>query len=174
VDFERDYFKLYVYTSLEMEKLQHLDYLQWKFRTSPSLGWDLGRLSLGISGAGYEFQDEIGIEFDNRELIAYKKADRYSAWVLAVKGFAFYDLNPSLRAGLESGYRGGSWEQGGEDGLLEEYVFISSLEVHLGAGPRWDLSVKGSLELYQFHHVIPVEKELPSERVFRISVILSR
>ncbi|MDC7223523.1 MAG: hypothetical protein PQJ60_07255 [Spirochaetales bacterium] len=173
VDWHFAPFHLFVYSAFQGEKFQHLDYIQWTFKTSPDLSWEHRRWRGGLSGGGYEFQEEIGITFDNNEFIAYKKASSYSLWVLAFKGRLFYDLTPSLTAGVESGYRGALYRDDGDEGLWEEYFFIASAEFSRSLNDRWTMTLKGSGEGYLFNGEISEDLMLPSENVLRLSLMFS-
>ncbi len=96
VDWEGKHSKFYMYSAATAEFMQYSGYVQWVIKTSPRIDWDFNRFHFGLSGAGYEFLDEIGIVFDNNELLAFKNAGSYSAFIFGVKGHFSFNLFPFL------------------------------------------------------------------------------
>ena len=96
--------------AFENEKFEYLDFWQHIFKLTPELEYRKSKLKLGINGGGYDYEDEIGIIFDNKEILGYKKADSYYAWIFAPRIYAEYNLWQNFYLGQEINYRYGEWE----------------------------------------------------------------
>ncbi|WP_321328003.1 hypothetical protein [uncultured Ilyobacter sp.] len=157
------------YTAFENEQFQYLSYWQHIFKTTPKLEYSKGKWRSGISGGGYDFDDEIGIVFDNRELFAYKKADEYSAWIFSPRIYLEYNVKGGFYVGHESNYRYGEWQTSTEDQYLEERGVIFYWKYIKKLSEVTSFIVKNSYEIYRFSTDISEEDQLPGENVIRIS-----
>ena len=158
------------YTAFENEQFQYLSYWQHIFKITPKLEYSKGKCKFGVSGGGYDFDDEIGMVFDNKELFAYKKADGYSAWIFSPKIYLEYNVKGGFYLGHESNYRYGQWETSEENQYMEERAFIFYWKYINKLSESTDFIVKNSYEIYNFATDIPEENQLPEENVVRISL----
>lgn len=173
VDKKWDENKIYSYLSFENEKYQYIDYWQHKLMWSPKLSLKFNKLSFFLGGGGYEYQDEIGIKFDNKELFAFKLADRYSSRIFSIKSVIKYEIYKNLYGGFEYGYKNGSWKDDFNDGYMNLDYKIGFIEYRLKKAKYLDFSFKYSIEKYDYKYDISEEKAIPDDRVNRISIGLN-
>ncbi|WP_281832926.1 hypothetical protein [Propionigenium maris] len=162
-------FTYFNYMAFENEKFEYLSFWQHIFKMTPRLEYRSNRWLLGFSGGGYDFEDEIGIIFDNQELFGYKKADTYSAWIFAPKVYVEYRVWGDFYLGQETAYRHGEWETDTEDQYMDEtsYIFYWKYEKYITEDIMFIL--KNSYELYRLSTNIPVENRLPEENIVRVT-----
>lgn len=157
------------YMAFENEKFEYLDFWQHIFKTTPRIEYRKNKLVLGFSGGGYDYEDEIGIIFDNQELFGYKKSDTYSAWIFSPRAYIEYNIWKDFYLGQETAYRHGEWETDTEDQYMDEtsYIFYWKYEKEFVQDVFFLL--KNSYEIYRTSTNIPKEKRLPDENLVRIT-----
>jgi len=157
------------YMAFENERFEYLNFWQHIFKVTPGAEYKKDRLKLGIAGGGYDYEDEIGIIFDNREIFGYKKADSYSAWIFSPKVYVEYNIWKHFYVGQETTYRHGEWETDDEDQYLDETSYIFYWKYQRKIYEDIELIFKNSYEMYRTSTNIPREKRLPEENIIRLT-----
>jgi len=173
VNWSGRYSQFYMYSAATAEIMQHLEDVQWIFKTSPKIDWNVKRFHFGLSGAGFDFNDEIGIVFDNNELFAFKKSGSYNALIFALKGYFIFDIFHFLSSGFESSFRGGMIN-GASTNYMDEQTLCFFLQTQLNISENWSLTAKASGEFINFGSDLDSVEPLPDENIFRLSLIISR
>lgn len=157
------------YMAFENERFEYLDFWQHIFKVTPELEYKKNKLRIGLAGGGYDYEDEIGIVFDNKELFGYKKSDSYSAWIFSPKIYVEYNIWKDLYIGHETTYRHGEWEANDEDQYLDETSYIFYWKYEKKIYENISFILRNSYEIYRTSTNIPKEKRLPDENIIRIS-----
>jgi len=158
------------YMAFENEQFEYLDFWQHIFKLTPELEYNKSKLKLGINGGGYDYEDEIGIIFDNKEILGYKKADSYSAWIFSPRIYAEYNLWENFYLGQEIAYRYGEWETDDENQYLDETSYIIYSKYQKKIVEDIEFILKTSYEIYRTTTNIPKENRLPEENIIRVTV----
>jgi hypothetical protein len=168
---ESDSQTAYVYANVENEKMMTIDYWQHIFKVAPKYEYrGISKVKLGAGGAGYEKQEEIGMNFDNKELIAIKLSNTYRANVFAWKVYGEYALTDSWAIGNEFINRAGKWEdsENNNGGFLNEEHNITYLKYTYNYSESGNIEVKNSYEIYRNQNDLDVLKGPIEENIFRI------
>lgn len=174
VNWKGDHFAIEKYSAASAEIVQHITYAQLVFKTSPVLSWSFSPLRFGIRGGGFEFRDEIGIIFDNNELLGLKLAGPYFSFIFSPLGFVTIDIFPFLTIGAEAAYRGGLSIADGERFFLEELSLSGYLQSEIAMGEDWRLFLKGGVEYINGTSELDGVDALPGETMIRFSLKLMR
>ncbi len=174
VDWKGKHSQFYMYSAATAEIMQYLGYVQWIVKTSPKVDWDFNRFHFGLSGAGYDFLDEIGIVFDNNELLAFKNAGSHSAFIFAVKGYLSFDIFPFLYVGVEPSYGGGLVIDGSNQFFMDELTFSVFLQTDLEISDKWKISLRSSGKFIYYSSILNATDPLPNENIFHLSLQISR
>ena len=158
------------YTAFENEKFQYSDSWQHILKISPNLEYSKNKFKLGIKGGGYDFEDEIGIVFDNNEIFGYKNSNDYSAWIISPKLFLEYNFYNDFYIGNETKYRYGEWESSEQSQYLEEKSYIFYWKYVKRITDNVDMVLKNSYEIYRYSTDILEEKRLPDENILRLGL----
>jgi hypothetical protein len=159
----------YVYANVENEKMMTIDYWQHVFKVAPRYEYrGIKKVKLGATGAGYEKQEEIGINFDNKELIAIKQSNTYRADVFAWKLYAEYSITDSWSIGNELINRNGKWKDGDNGAYLDEEHNITYLKYIYKYSEKGNIEVKNSYEIYRNSNDLDINKAPIEENMFRI------
>lgn len=163
-----DNINIFAYTAFENEKFEYLSYWQHVYKLTPKIEYKKNKIKIGFKGGGYEFKDQIGMTFDNDELFSYKKADVYTAWMIAPKIYFEYNIIDNYYLGNEIIYRKGQWETNteGQDFNEESYIFYWKYEKEIRDNVFFLL--KNSYEIYRVTGDVPEYRSLPSENDIRI------
>ncbi|OCL25597.1 hypothetical protein U472_14805 [Orenia metallireducens] len=96
--------------SFEIEKKSEADDAATTLEVTPKLEVVKGNLKYGVTGAGFEFDDKIGLDYDSDQLLVYYKKGDYDATVFAIKPYVELEIATveGLAVGGEYAYRTGS------------------------------------------------------------------
>jgi len=158
------------YIAFENEGFQYLDYWQHIFKVTPKIEYKKDKLEMGIAGGGYDYEDEIGIVFDNKELFAYKKSDSYSALIFSPKAYIEYNIWKHFSIGHETTFRHGEWKTDDQDGYLDETSYIFYWKYQKKIYEDIEFILKNSYEIYRNSANISMDKMLPEEDIIRLTV----
>lgn len=159
----------YIYANVENEKMMTIDFWQHIFKIAPKYeykGFD--RFTLGAAGAGYEKQEEIGINFDNKELFALKLSDSYSSSIFALRLYIEYQLNEKWSVGNENIIRNGEWNNKDGASYLNEIHNISYLKYTHKFSGKSNIEIKNSYEIYRNENDLNADFAPIEENMFRI------
>ena len=162
------------YSAASVEWMQYIPYPQLVFKTSPTFTWEYLPFRFGISGGGYEFRDEIGIIFDNNELVGLKQSGSSFAFTFSPKGFISVDITSFLTVGTEAAYRGGLSIIDSELFYLEEIVLAAFFQSEISISEKWKTSLFLALDHIFSSSVLSASEPLPGETNIRFSIKLKR
>lgn len=158
------------YIAFENESFQYLNYWQHIFKVTPKMEYEKDKLKIGIAGGGYDYEDEIGIIFDNKELLGYKKSDSYSALIFSPKVYIEYNMGKHFFIGQETAYRHGEWETDDQDQYLDETSYIFYWKYQRKIYEDIEFILKNSYEIYRSNTNISENKMLPEEDIVRLTI----
>lgn len=165
------------YSAASVEVVQHTD-PQLVFKTSPSFSWEFLPFRFGISGGGYEFRDEIGIIFDNNEILGLKfilkQTGSVFSFAFSPKAFIAFDVTSFLSIGAEASYRGGLSIIEGKQFYLEELFLTAYLQSEIALSEKWSLFMKGGFDHILGTSLLDGPESLPGETIIRFSLNLLR